>query len=370
MRAIVKNRKPDEILRTLLAAGHAAYYVGGCVRDTLLARPIHDWDIATAARPEQVAALFSHTVPTGIQHGTVTVLLDGVQAEVTSFRREGAYCDGRHPEHVQFVSSLAQDLARRDFTVNAMAMDLDGAVTDLFDGRGDLARGVIRCVGMPERRFEEDALRMLRAYRFCAQLGFLLEGETARALAACAPLCARLSRERVCSEVEKTLLSSRPQILREMVELGLLSACGVQRCEDLAALSQLPDWADVRWAAWKILQPELDLERFRLPSRLCHQAGRAAAVWQAQRNMLEWKQLIASEGWQVARLSAAVAKSQAVEQIAQSGECVTLSQLAITGHELPQLSGPEVGRTLHALLWHVLAHPEDNTKQALLRLVQ
>ena len=148
----MRNRKPDEILRRLLDAGFAAYYVGGCVRDTLLGRPVHDWDIATSARPGQVTALFSHCVPTGVQHGTVTVLLeDDRRAEVTSFRRETGYRDGRHPDRVQFVTDLSSDLARRDFTVNAMAMDLDGTITDLFDGRADLARGVIRCVGSPER---------------------------------------------------------------------------------------------------------------------------------------------------------------------------------------------------------------------------
>ena len=150
-------RKPDEILRCLLDAGFAAYYVGGCVRDTLLGRSIHDWDVATSARPEQITALFSHCVPTGMQHGTVTVLFGETQAEVTSFRRETGYCDSRHPDSVQFVTDLQSDLARRDFTVNAMAMDLDGRITDLFGGRDDLARGVIRCVGNPGRRFGEDA---------------------------------------------------------------------------------------------------------------------------------------------------------------------------------------------------------------------
>ena len=155
--------RPDAIIKTLEDAGFEARYVGGCVRDTLLDRPIHDWDIASQALPEDVLRLFPHCVPTGIRHGTVTVLLDGVSAEVTTYRLDGAYHDGRHPEGVCFVRSLAEDLARRDFTINAMAMDESGAVTDLFGGREDLSRRVIRCVGEPETRFREDALRMLRA---------------------------------------------------------------------------------------------------------------------------------------------------------------------------------------------------------------
>lgn len=364
----MKYGKPDEILRRLLDAGFAAYYVGGCVRDTLLGRPVHDWDIATAARPEKVASLFPRCVPTGVRHGTVTVLLEDAQAEVTSFRRETGYRDGRHPDSVQFVSDLASDLSRRDFTVNAMAMDLDGQITDRFGGREDLARGVIRCVGDPERRFGEDALRMLRAYRFCAQLGFSMDAGTAQAVERCAPLCARLSRERVREETEKTLISPRPAYVTRMAELGLLRACGVTRCAELSSLASLPAEADVRWTAWKVLQPELDLKAFRLPSRLCAQAGRVCGTWQPQRSRLSWKRLVAAEGWDIARLAAAVAHSEAVGEIERSGECATLSQLAVTGRDFPQLSGRAVGETLQALLWHVLEHPQDNTRETLLSL--
>ena len=179
--------RPDEIIKTLERAGFEARYVGGCVRDTLLDRPIHDWDIASQALPEDVLRLFPHCVPTGIRHGTVTVLLDGVSAEVTTYRLDGAYHDGRHPDGVRFVRSLAEDLVRRDFTINAMAMDESGAVTDLFGGREDLSRRVIRCVGEPETRFREDALRMLRAYRFAAQLGFSLDPTLRAALRVALP---------------------------------------------------------------------------------------------------------------------------------------------------------------------------------------
>ncbi len=367
----MRNRKPDEILWRLLDAGFAAYYVGGCVRDTLLGRPVHDWDIATSARPGQVTALFSRCVPTGVQHGTVTVLLeDDRRAEVTSFRRETGYRDGRHPDRVRFVTDLSSDLARRDFTVNAMAMDLDGAITDLFDGRADLARGVIRCVGSPERRFGEDALRMLRAYRFCAQLGFSMDAETGRAIAACAPLSARLSRERVCEETEKTLVSPKPEYVSRMAELGLLCTCGVTHCVNLSRLAALDAAPEVRWTAWKVLQPALDLKAFRLPARLCQQAGRVCATWQPQRDTLSWKRLIAAEGWEAAHLAARVAQSGAVDEIAASGACVTLPQLAVSGRDFPQLSGRAVGDMLQALLQHVLEHPQDNTRETLLKLAK
>ena len=167
--------RPDLILKTLEGAGFAACFVGGCVRDTLLGRPVHDWDVTTSALPEEIMALFPRCIPTGIKHGTVTVLLRGESFEVTTFRRDGAYHDGRHPDGVVFVPNLTEDLARRDFTINAMAMHLDGRITDCFDGKADLKRGIIRCVGDPERRFREDALRMLRAWRFSAQLGFAID---------------------------------------------------------------------------------------------------------------------------------------------------------------------------------------------------
>ena len=149
--------RPDEVLDTLQRAGFEAWYVGGCVRDTLLGRPIHDWDVTTSALPEQVLALFPRTVPTGLQHGTVTVLSDSGPVEVTTYRADGDYHDGRHPDGVRFVRSLREDTARRDFTVNAMAMDQRGNIRDFYGGRADLAAGILRCVGAPERRFRDAA---------------------------------------------------------------------------------------------------------------------------------------------------------------------------------------------------------------------
>ena len=172
------------LLARLHGAGYAAYAVGGCVRDSLLGRTPQDWDLCTSARPEQVLALFGEgqCIPTGLQHGTVTIKYGGQLYETTTFRTEGAYTDGRHPDEVHFVPDVREDLARRDFTVNAMALDENGMVIDRYGGQMDLFRNVIRCVGDPDRRFAEDALRMLRAVRFAAPLGFSIEKGTLDAI--------------------------------------------------------------------------------------------------------------------------------------------------------------------------------------------
>ena len=174
------------IITRLNTAGYEAYAVGGCVRDSVLGREPQDWDITTSALPEEVKALFNRTVDTGIKHGTVTVLLGRESYEVTTYRIDGKYSDSRHPDSVSFTRSLVEDLKRRDFTINAMAYGNDGLV-DMFDGAGDIEKGVIRCVGNAEARFGEDALRILRAVRFSAQLGFDIEHETMAAAAKLAP---------------------------------------------------------------------------------------------------------------------------------------------------------------------------------------
>ena len=363
--------RPEKIVKGLCAAGFPAYYVGGCVRDRLLGRPVHDWDVTTAALPEEVMALFEHCVPTGIRHGTVTVFLDGAQAEVTTFRTEGVYLDGRHPSEVRFVRTLAEDLSRRDFTINAMAMDADGNVTDLFGGRDDLARRCIRCVGDPEKRFREDALRMLRAYRFSAQLGFALDAATAGAVERCAPLAAALSMERIRDEMEKTLLSPRPPVLRTMADAGLLKAAGIDALPELDWLAELPAEPSVRWAGLKVLFPELEPSQLRLPSRLCSLIGRAASAYCPQPDRLALKRTVAENGAEAAEIAAALAGEEALlSEILASGECVTLGQLAVSGSDLSWLRGREVGQMLHALLAHVLCHPEENTREALLKLAQ
>lgn len=209
------------ILNTLEQHGYEAYVVGGCVRDSILGRCPDDWDITTSASPEQVKALFRRTVDTGLQHGTVTVLIEKEGFEVTTYRVDGAYEDGRHPKEVRFTSSLKEDLKRRDFTINAMAYHPDRGLVDLFGGMNDMEKKVIRCVGDPMERFQEDALRILRAVRFSAQLGFTIEKNTKAGIGALAPNLKLVSAERIQVELVKLLVSPNPDYLRVAYETGV-----------------------------------------------------------------------------------------------------------------------------------------------------
>ena len=201
------------VLSRFEAAGFDAYVVGGSLRDTLLGRPAFDIDIASGALPEQTAALFSdmRVIPTGIKHGTVTLITDsGAAFEITTFRTDGDYTDSRHPDSVSFTSKIEDDLSRRDFTVNAMAYNTKRGLVDLFGGKDDLDARIIRCVGEPEKRFSEDALRILRAFRFSAQLDFSIEKETLRAAVKLAPSLSKIARERVSAEMQKLLAAPCP----------------------------------------------------------------------------------------------------------------------------------------------------------------
>ncbi len=358
------------VIARLEAQNFRAYLVGGCVRDLLLGRQVHDWDIATSATPAEVQAAFPKTVPTGLQHGTVTVLMDGKSFEVTTFRRDGDYTDGRRPDSVNFVTELSHDLSRRDFTINAMAMDAEGIVTDLFSGREDLKEGVIRCVGEPERRFREDALRMLRAVRFSAQLGFAIEEKTLSAICSCAALSEKLSAERVRDEVEKTILSERPEKLGQMIELGLLRPFGLCEAGELTELNAVRAERYARWAQAKHMLPTLSLSAFRLEKRLVRLCEKAVQVCEDMGSRIDCKRVIAVEGADCARLAAQLCgREELVEEILLSGECVSLLQLAIRGGDLPHLQGRAVAEALQKALLHVLEHPEDNERRKLLSLL-
>ncbi len=210
-----------EIIERLESAGYEAFAVGGCVRDAVLGRVPADWDITTSAMPEEVKGLFSRTIDTGIQHGTVTVMKDHVGYEVTTYRIDGEYEDARHPKEVSFTSNLVEDLKRRDFTINAMAYNDRVGIVDEFDGIEDLEKGIIRCVGEAKDRFGEDALRMLRAVRFSAQLGFKIDETTKEAINELAPNLEKISAERIQAELVKLLVSDHPEYLRAAYETGI-----------------------------------------------------------------------------------------------------------------------------------------------------
>ena len=214
-------RKVLMIINNLQLHGYEAFAVGGCVRDSILARRPEDWDITTSAKPEEIKKLFRKTVDTGIEHGTVTVLLGKDSFEVTTYRIDGAYEDSRHPKEVKFTNRLEEDLRRRDFTINAMAYNDEVRLVDVFGGMQDLNHHRIRCVGDPEERFSEDALRILRAVRFSAQLNFPIEPNTARAVKKLAPTLKKISAERIRTELVKLLVSPHPERIQDAFELGI-----------------------------------------------------------------------------------------------------------------------------------------------------
>lgn len=209
------------ILRVLEDHGYEAFVVGGCVRDSLLGRNPNDWDITTSALPLQVKALFRRTIDTGLKHGTVTIMENGEPYEVTTYRVDGEYLDGRHPSEVTFTASLKEDLQRRDFTINAMAYSEKKGLQDLFGGLPDLEKGLIRAVGDPAKRFGEDALRIMRAVRFAAQLGYEVEEDTVQAMKELAPTLSKISAERIAAELEKLLVSPHPEKLKMAYECGI-----------------------------------------------------------------------------------------------------------------------------------------------------
>ena len=218
---IIIPEKVNSIIKTLEDAGYEAYAVGGCIRDIILGREPRDWDITTSALPQQVKSLFRRTVDTGIKHGTVTVMIGDEGFEVTTYRVDGIYEDGRHPRDVSFTRELKEDLRRRDFTINAMAYnDRDGLV-DIYGGMEDTEKKIIRCVGEPEERFGEDALRMLRAIRFSAQLGYEIDPDTEKAISKLSGNLKKISAERIHAELIKTLVSDHPEKIEKAYELGL-----------------------------------------------------------------------------------------------------------------------------------------------------
>lgn len=219
--AIILPEAVAYMIHTIEAAGYEAYAVGGCVRDSVLGRIPNDWDITTSALPSEIKTIFRHTIDTGIQHGTVTVIIDHTGYEVTTYRIDGVYEDSRHPKEVSFTSNLVEDLRRRDFTINAMAYNDREGIIDVFDGMGDLRRGSIQAVGNPEERFTEDALRMMRAVRFAAQLGYQIEDATKRAIGHLAGRLLDISAERIQAELVKLVTSPHPDWMRLLYETGI-----------------------------------------------------------------------------------------------------------------------------------------------------
>ena len=424
------------LLDTLHAAGYAAYAVGGCVRDSLLGRTAHDWDLCTSALPQQVMELFGaeQCIPTGLQHGTVTIKYGGQLYETTTFRTEGSYTDGRHPDAVQFVPDVREDLARRDFTINAMAYNEAEGLVDPFGGQKDLQNGLLRAVGEPQQRFTEDALRILRLYRFAARFGFALDAATARAARQLAPHLDCISAERIQEELAKLLAAPQPGAYLEPAVLAVvlpeLTPAALDAAKPVldacpAGEKNLP----VRWAALLGALGETDtrrvLKRLRCSNACIEEtavlvretAGKGGCRSFSEDRPLGWdpaaagsragdgmarfvseekasahpgdihiRRLLGRYGLcTVERLCALCAAlhpqnapdcalaAQRARQLEADGVCCRVSQLAVNGRDLMAAgipAGPALRRVLEALLDGVIHAEYPNEKPALLAAAQ
>ena len=391
------------LLDTLHAAGYAAYAVGGCVRDSLLGRTAHDWDLCTSALPQQVMELFGaeQCIPTGLQHGTVTIKYGGRLYETTTFRTEGSYTDGRHPDAVQFVPDVREDLARRDFTINAMAYNEAEGLVDPFGGQKDLQNGLLRAVGEPQQRFTEDALRILRLYRFAARFGFALDAATARAARQLAPHLDCISAERIQEELAKLLAAPQPGAYLEPAVLAVvlpeLTPAALDAAKPVvdacpAGEENLP----VRWAALLGALGEADtrrvLKRLRCSNACIEEtavlvretAGEGVCEEKASAHPgdIHLRQLLGRYGLRtVERLCALCAAlqpqnapacalaAQRARQLEANGVCCRVSQLAVNGRDLMAAGvrpGPGLRQVLNALLEAVITGQTPNEKDALL----
>ena len=395
------------LLDTLHAAGYAAYAVGGCVRDSLLGRTAHDWDLCTSALPQQVMELFGaeQCIPTGLQHGTVTIKYGGQLYETTTFRTEGNYTDGRHPDAVQFVPDVREDLARRDFTINAMAYNEAEGLVDPFGGQADLQNGLLRAVGEPQQRFTEDALRILRLYRFAARFGFALDAATARAARQLAPHLDCISAERIQEELAKLLAAPQPGAYLEPAVLAVvlpeLTPAALDAAKPVvdacpAGEENLP----VRWAALLGALGETDtrrvLKRLRCSNTCIEEttvlvretAGEGVSEEKASAHPgdIHLRQILGRYGLcTVERLCALCAAlhpqnapdcalaAQRARQLEADGVCCRVSQLAVNGRDLMAAgipAGPALRRVLEALLDGVIRAEYPNEKPVLLAAAQ
>ena len=392
----------EEILGKLREHGYEEFAVGGCVRDAILGRIPGDWDITTSAHPEEVKQVFGHTIDTGLQHGTVTVMRDHIGYEITTYRIDGEYEDGRHPKEVVFTAELREDLRRRDFTINAMAYSHETGIVDIFGGTEDLAARRIRCVGDAGERFTEDALRILRAVRFSAQLGFSIEEMTWQALCGLAPSLVHVSKERVQVELTKTLLSDRPEYIWKTEAAGLapyisktfpevFAAWKERKCISGAA-AHLPAEKALRWAYFlapageescvrvlrelKMDNDTIDkakiLSRFAFTQIEPEEVSVRRAMSAMEDMVFDWL-LLLQEVLMPERMDAVEMVRSLAKQIRERGDCIRLKTLAVTGKDLIQAGiqpGPALGKTLHLLFEKVLENPAWNEKDRLLTEVE
>ena len=392
---------PDKVKRiigVIESGGYEAYAVGGCVRDSLLGRVPNDWDITTSASPLQVKALFGRTIDTGIKHGTVTVMMDREGFEVTTYRIDGEYEDSRHPKDVTFTSDLAEDLKRRDFTINAMAYNDKNGLVDIFGGASDIQKGIVRCVGNPEERFGEDALRMMRAVRFSAQLGYVIADKTRAAIQKLAENLKNISVERIQTELVKLLVSPHPDYLRVCYETGITKVVlpEFDRCMEteqnnphhcytvgehiLHSLNGVKGDKVLRLAMLfhDIGKPET---KFTDKEGIDHFHGSVRrAINKIGEEIFPYlfdvkrADIFAQSSYDREEKITRIEEVRKVYgTVLEKRQCVSLRTLAVTGKDLIEAGmrpGKEIGEMLDKLLHAVLEEPEENTKEKLMEQVR
>lgn len=395
-------KKVEEIITRLEENEFEAYAVGGCVRDSILKRVPDDWDITTSATPSEVKALFLHTIDTGIKHGTVTVMLGREGFEVTTYRLDGTYSDGRHPDAVSFTSSLTEDLRRRDFTINAMAYSHSVGLVDEFGGMIDLENQRIRAVGEPIERFEEDALRMLRAIRFSAQLGFQIEEKTQLAIQEMAPSIKKVSRERIAKELEKLILSTHVDRFKIVYESRIMNEilpslaiffekhpAQVELALDRMKRAEFEDKKNLHSLRWSILLESLGAEKAReilkslkLDNETLTTVKKLVELSSVplENSRMEMRKTINLAGKKMMPLLFAARRAKQMEsreylfeEVLKNKEATEIGELKIDGNELLKLGVPEgrgLGETLKRLLQAVMEEPSLNTKERLIEEVK
>ena len=389
------------IIEQLNMAGFEAFAVGGCVRDMLLNREPGDWDITTNAKPEQVKQVFLKTVDTGIEHGTVTVIKSGKGYEVTTYRVDGEYEDCRHPKEVTFTTDIKDDLCRRDFTINAMAYNEEKGFVDCFGGIEDLNNKIIRCVGNPVERFTEDALRILRAYRFSSQLEFDIDSETVKAAHTLAANIENVSVERIAVELIKLLKGRRPEIIREVFDMGIMDRFYPEKPHMDQAVSEYLNTTkpekNQRLAALFVGQSESTAKNVLRNLKLDNDTIKTVSILirhiedAVYPDKLALRKMLNAYGpdmvYEILELMEAVAVADGLKErvksihlarkslteILEDGECYSLKDLAVNGKDLISMGiepGRAIGDCLNMMMDEVLNDPSKNTKDYLISLIQ
>ncbi|MEF9941735.1 MAG: CCA tRNA nucleotidyltransferase [Lachnospiraceae bacterium] len=382
---ILLPAKVNMIIETFQIHGYEAYAVGGCVRDSILGRTPEDWDITTSAMPERTKALFRRTFDTGIDHGTVTVVIEREGFEVTTYRIDGPYEDSRHPKEVQYTRSLQEDLLRRDFTINAMAYNEESGLVDIFGGMKDLQDKIIRCVGNPRERFGEDALRILRALRFAAQLGFEIEVDTRKAIQELAPTLGNISVERIQVELTKMLLAPKLEIVKLTYQLGVLEVFLPEirvEAEQIEELKSVRANKILRYVRLFYRQGEAKtkaiLRRLKYDNDTVYKVSKLIEMYdqEIQPKAVCVRKAMNQMGVELFAYHLELHPDAQVEllykQVIEQRQCVSLKELAVTGNDLIQAGMPRgkvIGDTLEMLLQEVMEHPERNKKELLLHKI-